>query len=92
MPLCAKLPHPNDPQSYFPLSHKTVFIIDHSPAFGASSKQPIDYDIISRSGRASAGLIPLAPINKTLWTCTVESIIGKKIEKKKYWRLIVKEE
>jgi len=75
MPLCAKLPHPNDPNSYFPLSHKTVFIIDHSPAFGASSKQPIDYDIISRSGRASAGLIPLAPINKTLWTCTVESII-----------------
>jgi len=75
MPLCAKLPHPNDPQSYFPLSHKTVFIIDHSPAFGASSKQPIDYDIISRSGRASAGLIPLAPINKSLWTCTVESII-----------------
>jgi len=75
MPLCAKLPHPNDPQSYFPLSHKTIFIIDHSPAFGASSRQPIDYDIISRSGRANAGLIPLAPINKSLWTCTVESII-----------------
>lgn len=82
MPLFSKTPHPNDPfnmtsdpLAYFPLAHKTVFVIDHSPAYGASSRQAIDYDIISRSGRVPAGFIPLKPINKSLWTCTVESII-----------------
>ncbi|XP_014678017.1 PREDICTED: protein asunder homolog [Priapulus caudatus] len=55
-----------------PLSHKTLFVLDHSPAFLQSSKVVVEYDIFNK---ARPGVIPLAPITKTLWTCAVEAVV-----------------
>ncbi|GAB1610976.1 integrator complex subunit 13 [Argonauta hians] len=57
----------------FPNSHKTVIVLDRSPYFAQSSKQTIEYDVLSKS--KSPGLIPAAPITKSLWTSCVESVI-----------------
>ncbi|XP_006814307.1 integrator complex subunit 13-like [Saccoglossus kowalevskii] len=57
----------------FPASHKTVFILDHSPEFAESCRQNIDFDIFTKS--RTTGVIPLAPIAKTLWTCTCEATL-----------------
>lgn len=57
----------------FPSSHKTVIVLDRSPHFGQSSKQAVEYDILSKC--RSPGLIPAAPIYKSLWTSCVESVI-----------------
>ena len=56
----------------FPHSHKTIVILDHSPYFAESSNQSIDFDIFNKS-RGVPGMIPLAPITKSLWTCNVEA-------------------
>ncbi|CAI9740402.1 Hypothetical predicted protein [Octopus vulgaris] len=57
----------------FPNSHKTVIVLDRSPYFAQSSKQTVEYDVLSKS--KSPGLIPAAPITKSLWTSCVESVI-----------------
>ncbi|XP_071082400.1 integrator complex subunit 13-like [Haliotis cracherodii] len=54
-------------------SHKTLFVLDRHPYFSKSSKQPIEYDVITRS--KTPGIIPAAPITKTLWTCSVECMM-----------------
>ncbi|KAH9494542.1 Integrator complex subunit 13 [Bulinus truncatus] len=55
----------------FPVSHKTVFILDRSSYFAQSCNQPMDYDILKSKG---SGVIPAAPIYKSLWTCNVEGL------------------
>ncbi|CAH1782512.1 unnamed protein product [Owenia fusiformis] len=52
--------------------NKTVLVLDRSPIFASSSKQTVEFDIFTK---AKAGMIPLAPIVKSLWTCSVEAAI-----------------
>ncbi|XP_053202094.1 integrator complex subunit 13-like [Panonychus citri] len=60
----------------FPISHKTVIVLDNSYRFlSTSCGQPIDYDVcLKMKGGAPPGIIPLAPLSKSLWTCSVEAI------------------
>lgn len=55
----------------FPLSHKTVLVLDRGGDLAVSCQQPIDVDQITKTRT----LIPLAPISKSLWTCAVESAV-----------------
>lgn len=55
----------------FPVSHKTIFVLDHSSYFTQSCNQPIEYDVLKSKG---SGVIPAAPITKSLWTCNVEGL------------------
>lgn len=54
----------------FAVSHKTVFVVDHCPYMAESSRQQVECDILTKS--RGQGVIPLAPISKSLWTCAVE--------------------
>lgn len=56
----------------FPVEHKTIFVLDHSPLFANSCKQSIEYDVLSKT--RTPGIIPAAPIMKSLWTCNIEVI------------------
>ena len=55
----------------FPTSHKTIFVLDHGHYFGRSCQQPIEHDVIRSKG---SGIIPAAPITKSLWTCNIEAM------------------
>lgn len=57
----------------FPVTHKTVFVLDRSPCFNKSSRQSIEYDVVMKG--KTPGIIPAAPISKTLWTCSVEAML-----------------
>ena len=57
----------------FPHSHKTVIVLDRSPHFLELSKEMIEYDIFTKS--RAPGIIPMAPIVKSLWTCNVEAVM-----------------
>jgi hypothetical protein len=58
------------------LNHKTVFLVDRSTSFMLQScEQPIEFDVFTKNRQTPAGIIPLAAICKSLWTCTVESIM-----------------
>ncbi|KAJ8047812.1 Integrator complex subunit 13 [Holothuria leucospilota] len=54
-------------------SHKTVFVLDHSHCFSKPSGIVVDYDLSSKN--RTPGFIPLHPLNKTLWTWSVECIL-----------------
>uniref|UniRef100_A0A671KZL8 Protein asunder homolog n=1 Tax=Sinocyclocheilus anshuiensis TaxID=1608454 RepID=A0A671KZL8_9TELE len=54
----------------FSVSHKTAFVVDHCPYMAESSRQPIECDMLAKS--RSQGVIPLAPVSKSLWTCAIE--------------------
>ncbi|TNM91299.1 hypothetical protein fugu_019679 [Takifugu bimaculatus] len=54
----------------FAVSHKTVFVVDHCPYMAESSRQQVECDVVTKS--RAQGLIPLAPVSKSLWTCAVE--------------------
>nr|CAD7443228.1 unnamed protein product [Timema bartmani] len=56
----------------YPANHKTIFVLDHTPYFGISSEYLIEFDFTKSRG---PGFIPLAPISKSLWTCSVEAAI-----------------
>jgi len=61
----------------FPVNHKTVFVLDHSPIFGQSCA-PLDLDQMmkSRAGSAAAAhYIPLPPVYKSMWTCAAEAVL-----------------
>ncbi|XP_013388456.1 integrator complex subunit 13 isoform X2 [Lingula anatina] len=58
----------------FPHAHKTVIVIDHSPHFSESCKQAIEFDVLFNKNRTS-GIIPLAPVMKSMWTCNVEAVL-----------------
>lgn len=54
----------------FAVSHKTVFVVDHCPYMAESSRQQVECDVLTKS--RGQGVIPLAPVSKSLWTCAVE--------------------
>uniref|UniRef100_A0A8D2ZD37 Integrator complex subunit 13 n=1 Tax=Scophthalmus maximus TaxID=52904 RepID=A0A8D2ZD37_SCOMX len=54
----------------FAMSHKTVFVVDHCPYMAESSRQQVECDVLTKS--RAQGVIPLAPVSKSLWTCAVE--------------------
>ncbi|KAK7791139.1 hypothetical protein R5R35_008573 [Gryllus longicercus] len=56
----------------YPSNHKTVFVLDHTPYFGISCEYQIEFDFTKSRG---PGFIPLAPISKSLWTCSVEAAV-----------------
>lgn len=56
-----------------PVNHKTVFVLDHSSFFNKSCNQSTDYDILGKG--KTPGIIPAAPIFKSLWTCSVETMM-----------------
>ncbi|XP_041978062.1 protein asunder [Aricia agestis] len=56
----------------FPTNHKTIFVLDHTPYFGISSDNPIDFDVSKSRG---PGYVPLPPVCKSLWTCSVEAAV-----------------
>ncbi|GJQ81857.1 hypothetical protein Trydic_g9884 [Trypoxylus dichotomus] len=56
----------------YPPNHKTVFVLDHTPYFGISCESSIEFDFLKTRG---PGFIPISPIHKSLWTCSVESSI-----------------
>uniref|UniRef100_A0AAY4CWN5 Integrator complex subunit 13 n=1 Tax=Denticeps clupeoides TaxID=299321 RepID=A0AAY4CWN5_9TELE len=51
-------------------SHKTAFVVDHCPYMAESSRQMVECDMLTKS--RGQGVIPLAPVSKSLWTCAVE--------------------
>lgn len=57
----------------YPVEHKTVFVLDKGPLFARSCKQSIEYDVMSKT--KTPGIIPAAPIMKSMWTCNVETLI-----------------
>ena len=57
----------------FPHSHKAVIVLDRSPFFLSSSNDFVEFDVFAKS--RAPGMIPLAPIAKTLWTCNVEAAV-----------------
>lgn len=57
----------------FPVSYKTVFVLDHGPNFAGSCGQSMEFDIFTKTRQP--GIIPLAPLSKTLWTCSLEAAI-----------------
>jgi len=57
----------------YPIEHKTVFVLDRSPHFAKSCKESIEYDALSKV--KTPGVIPAAPISKSLWTCNVETMV-----------------
>ncbi len=66
----------------YPCNHKTVFVLDRSPAFARPCAQ-IEFDFHrSRAGGGglggappAPGYIPSAPVTKTMWTTTAESVL-----------------
>ncbi|XP_039289924.1 integrator complex subunit 13 [Nilaparvata lugens] len=56
----------------YPANHKTLFLLDHTPYFGIPCECLIEFDFTKSRG---PGFIPLAPISKSLWTCSVEAAI-----------------
>lgn len=59
----------------FSPNHKTVFVIDQSRQFlRRTCQQTVEFDVLTKTRQPITGIIPLAPISKSLWTCTVEAI------------------
>ncbi|XP_018907328.1 integrator complex subunit 13 [Bemisia tabaci] len=56
----------------YPANHKTVFVLDHTPYFGIPCEHYIDFDFPKNR---TPGFIPLAPISKSLWTCSIEATV-----------------
>ncbi|XP_061085628.1 integrator complex subunit 13 isoform X2 [Conger conger] len=54
----------------FSFSHKTAFVVDHCPYMAESCRQQVEFDLLTKN--RSQGVIPLAPVSKSLWTCAVE--------------------
>lgn len=56
----------------YPANHKTLFVLDHTPYFGISCENPIEFEFLKSR---TPGFIPMNPISKSLWTSSVESAI-----------------
>ncbi|XP_062338844.1 integrator complex subunit 13 isoform X2 [Osmerus eperlanus] len=59
-----------EPKMMFSVSHKTAFVVDHCPYMAESSRQQVECDVLTKN--RAQGVIPLAPVSKSLWTCAVE--------------------
>ncbi|XP_075066558.1 integrator complex subunit 13 isoform X2 [Mixophyes fleayi] len=55
----------------FSEAHKTVFVVDHCPYMAESCRQHVEFDMLTKN--RTQGIIPLAAISKSLWTCAVEA-------------------
>jgi hypothetical protein len=58
----------------YPLSHKTVFVLDQTAAFSQSCEQ-IEIESVKSSVSQQAGFIPLPPVDKSIWTSATESVL-----------------
>ena len=58
----------------YPVSHKTVFVLDHSPNFSMAC-DVVDFDSLKTSMQAASRQIPITPVYKTMWTSVSESIL-----------------
>lgn len=56
------------------LSDKTVFVLDHTQYFSISCENQLDLDF-GKVKASAGGALPLPPISKSLWTCSVESSV-----------------
>lgn len=54
----------------FPANHKTIFVLDHTPYFGISCESSIEFEFLKAR---APGFIPITPVSKSLWTCSLES-------------------
>ena len=59
----------------FPLSHKTVFVLDQGPNF-AQPCERIEIEAVKSSANQHAGFIPMPHIEKSIWTSATESLLG----------------
>lgn len=55
-----------------PANHKTIFVLDHTPYFGISCENPLEFDCLKARG---PGCLPIPPFSKSLWTCSFEAAI-----------------
>lgn len=70
-PFNGKISYVAEPKmKMFSVSHKTAFVVDHCPYMAESSRQQVECDVLTKS--RAQGVIPLAPVSKSLWTCAVE--------------------
>ena len=47
--------------------------MDKSPHFLKPSNEPMEFDVFTKS--KAPGFIPLAPVTKSMWTCSVEAVL-----------------
>lgn len=61
--------------SDFPISHKTIFLFDHTQYFAGQEHVEIENLTVKLAGgkAASSAASPTIRINKSLWTCNVEA-------------------
>lgn len=52
----------------FPVNHKTVFVVDHTPYFGLASSSRIQMDNAKRTTNGVGAF-------KSMWTCCIESVV-----------------
>lgn len=58
------------------LLHKTVFILDHGASTAKKCGEMVDFDgVFKHRSAKNSNISPLPPIEKTLWTCAVESVV-----------------
>lgn len=60
------------------LSHKTIFLFDNSSYFSTNCGQTYEFDVSIRSKQSNQQQNPsskLNPLNKSLWTCNIESAL-----------------
>ncbi|CAD5122089.1 DgyrCDS10539 [Dimorphilus gyrociliatus] len=58
------------------LLHKTVFILDHGESTLQKCGEKVDFDgVFKHRAAKNSNISPLPPIEKTLWSCNVESVV-----------------
>jgi len=53
-------------------NEKTVFVVDHSPYFGISSEDPMEFE---QPKSRYPNITALTTVSKSLWTCSLEAAI-----------------
>lgn len=61
----------------YPLNYKTVLVLDHGSQLLQPSNEHIEFDVPSKAKASSSftSSIPLKPLSKSLWTCSVEAAL-----------------
>ncbi|RNA00228.1 Asunder -like protein [Brachionus plicatilis] len=59
------------------INHKTIFLFDHSGYFATNCGQTFEFDISSKSksSNQAQNQNKINPLNKSLWTCTIEAAL-----------------
>jgi hypothetical protein len=61
-----------------PMNHKTIFLLDHCNYFSSYCGETFEFDIINKpklTAQNQTNLNKFPPLQKTIWSCLVESII-----------------